>query len=401
MRTYNLKNGIKLIYENRNNSITSFCIGFKAGALMEDREELGLAHVVEHVIFKGTAKRNEFDINRELDETFGFNNAMTNFPYAIYYGTTLSEDFERGLDIYSDILLNPAFNKEGFKEEIDIICEELREWKDDKYQLCEDELLFNAFPNRRIKKCIIGEEASIRGFSIEDVKDFYNKYYVPNNCVISVVSSLDFQEVKNIIYKYFGQWQEKNLSLKEDCYESNVNGIFTKEELGSKGAKIQYAFPIHELNNKEIEALKVFNVKFGEGTSSLLYDKIRTENGLAYEVASYIKNEAGIKLYIICLGTSTKNINKSIKLIDELISQVKREENLFLQKEIEKIQKIIKVKSELKLEKSIELSKELTTSEIMFEKQETYGIEARKIASEDVYAVVEKVLKHPTIEILC
>ena len=85
---------------------------------------------------------------------------MTNYPYVVYYGTTLDEDFEKGFEIYSDILLNPTFPVEGFKEEIEVICAELKEWKDDSNQFCEDSMFYNGFDKRRIKNLIIGTEES-------------------------------------------------------------------------------------------------------------------------------------------------------------------------------------------------------------------------------------------------
>ena len=198
-----LNNGIKLIYKNITGNITSFTIGFEAGACMEEENEIGVAHALEHMVFKGTNNQNEFQINTKLDELFGFNNAMTNFPYVIYYGTTHRDDFEKGIQVYSDILLNPNFPSDSYDEEINIICEELKDWKDDPYQFCEDCMLENAFTQRRIKELIIGSEQQVRNITIEGLKKFYEKYYTSQNCVISVVTSLDYHEVKNIIINYF------------------------------------------------------------------------------------------------------------------------------------------------------------------------------------------------------
>ncbi len=398
-----MENGIKLMYEYRKTDITSFCIGFKAGALMESKSELGLAHVVEHMIFKGTKKRNEIQINRELDEIFGFNNAMTNFPYSIYYGTTLSENFKKGFEIYSDIILNPTFPEEGFNEEIDIICEELREWKDDNFQLCEDELLKNAFGSRRINTCIIGDQKSIKNFSMDDIKNFYQRLYVPSNCVISVVSSLDFESAQNIALKYFENWQGEDIKLKQEFYETNKPGKFIKNKEGIQGAKIQYCFPIDGLDDKELAVLRIFNLKFGEGTSSILYDKIRTQNGLAYDVCSYIKNEAGIKLFVIAVGTSNENIDKTIEIINNLLLSCRVYEYMFSTDDIIKANNSIKLKTDLRFERSIELCKELTTSEIMFGEQKINNQQEilEGISCEDIFKTIKKVLVSPTIQVLC
>ncbi|AGK97822.1 M16 family metallopeptidase [Clostridium pasteurianum] len=403
MKICKIQNGINLVYEHREGKITSFCIGFNAGALMEEENEMGIAHVVEHMLFKGTSKRDELKINRLCDEIFGFNNAMTNFPYAIYYGTTLSEDFSKGFDLYSEIVKEPAFPEEGFKEEIDVICEELKEWKDDNFQLCEDELLNNAFRNRRIKTCIIGNEDGIKNFSLKDVRDFYNRYYNPDNCVISVVSSLRYEEVLNVVEKYMTQWKGQKTHSKDIIYEKNSKGIFIKNKAGIEGAKIQYCFTIDKLTEGEMAALNTFNYKFGSGTSGILYDDIRTKNGLAYDVFSSIKNENGIKLFTISMGTSITNVDKAIEIINRHISNIDNFSYLFSKNNIEPMLNSIKLKRELQLEKSIELSKVLAVNKIMYDNFDLFSLidySHENIEEREIMCTAKKILKDPTIQIL-
>lgn len=400
-----LSNGLKLIYESKNSDLTSFCIGFNAGAIEENKNEFGIAHAVEHMIFKSTEKRDEYTINKECDEVFGFSNAMTNYPYAIYYGTSLTLDFERALELYSDIVLHPKFSPIGFKEEINVILEELKEWKDDLYQFCEDEMFLNAFEVRRIKELIIGNDESIKSISINDIKNFYNKYYYPNNAVISVVTSLSFEEILSAIKKYFDDWKNNcKLQLVNDVfYEKNKAGIFRNEKEDIFGAKIQFCYSIHDLTNHEVKLLALFNLYFGEGTSSILFDKVRTKNGLAYDVNSEIKNERGIKLFKISLGTSICNIDTAIDLINELIRDVLYGTEVFTHEVIMSLQKRIVRNRLVKLEKSVELSKALTTYELMFNSSELLYNELTgfdNIKSVDILDVAKKVLTHPTIQIV-
>ncbi|MCR3761320.1 insulinase family protein [Clostridium felsineum] len=402
MKKLYAENGIKIIYEYRESNVTSFCIAFRAGASCEKKGQYGLAHTVEHCIFKGTKRRSEAHINKEFDEIFGFNNAMTNFPYVIYYGTTLSEDFEKGFELYSDILVNPTFPEEGFEEEKNVICEELKEWKDDKQQFCEDELLKNSFSNIRLKECIIGNEENIKSFTLKDIKDFYERYYTANNCVISVVTSLKEDKVINIISKYMNLKNDKNFHLVNYEYENNISGTFTSE-MDIKGSVIQYLAPIHKLSNTEIKALRAFNVIFGEGTSSMLYDKIRTKYGLAYDVYSKINNDGGIKLFYIGLGTASYNLDKSIKFVNEVIGEAMNLKGVFSKNRLLKIEKSMEIKRLLKLERSIQLAKELSTYEIMFGRPEDVYDEVKDIQllSEDyIIEVVKKVLSRPSIQIV-
>ncbi|KEI16073.1 M16 family metallopeptidase [Clostridium haemolyticum] len=403
MKKHIFNNGIQLYYVKRQGNISSFCIGFNAGALVENKDNRGIAHAVEHMVFKGTKTRNEDEINKLSDKIFGFNNAMTNYPYAIYYGTTLSSDFNKGFQLYSDILINTTFPKEGFKEEIHVILEELKEWKDDAYQECEDELFYNAFKKRRIKDLIIGDKKSIENITLSDIKNFYDKHYAPENCVISVVSSMEFQEILKIVDDNFGEWKNNYNFKYEDIYEKNVPGVFCKIRNDINGAKIQYCFPIHNLSNEEIKALKIFNFKFGEGTSSILFDEIRTKNGMAYDISSSIKNEKGIKLFMITLGTSVDKIEKAIELINKSIYSIKSIEGTFNEDNIKDIVKSINLKKELALEKSIEVCKKITTNKIMFNSVDDVFDEFMKdilIDEEKIIDTACKVLKNPTIQIL-
>ena len=102
MREYILKNNLKLIYKKAESELSSICISLNAGAGIE-AEKMGVAHAVEHMVYKGTKTKSESQINEQLSSIFGFQNAMTNYPYVIYYGTLLSEDLEKGIEIFSDM----------------------------------------------------------------------------------------------------------------------------------------------------------------------------------------------------------------------------------------------------------------------------------------------------------
>ncbi|MBW9154658.1 pitrilysin family protein [Clostridium estertheticum] len=410
MEKIKLINGIKLLYKRAENNLTSFTIGFGAGANREEKENLGVAHVVEHMLFKGTKTRSEYEINKLCDETFGFCNAMTNYPYVVYYGTTLDEDFEKGFEIYSDILLRPCFPKEGFYEEIEVICAELKEWKDDSNQFCEDTMFYNGFEKRRIKDLIIGTEESVRSITVKQIKDFYEKHYTADNCVISVVSSLNLREILEIVEKYIGNMKAKLASEKgiieenlANMYENNKPGIYYEYRDDLQGAKIQYCFSIHNLAPREVSALKLFNIVFGDGTSSILFDEVRTKRGLVYDISSKIKNEIGIKLFTISLGTSNENVKKTIEIINFEIKKVKELRNFFDEECLLKLCKSYKLRRMVALEKSIQTSVSLCVYEIMykdgFELFSEFEV-MKDITDSEIMHVVNKVLVNATVQVL-
>lgn len=401
MEKFKLDNGVRVIYNQIQGDMTSFCIGFEAGANNEITYNYGVAHALEHILFKGSKNRTEAEINISLDKIFAFNNAMTNYPYAIYYGSCSSYDFQEGFSVFRDIIVEPSFQEEGFKEEMDVILQEWKEWKEDFTQYCEDELFYNSYNQKRIKEMIIGKEESIKNITLQELKSFYDEYYVGDNCVITIISSLDIDEIKAIL---------KNFSIKKSNYnkpnfplESNKSGIYYKEVNGFKGAKIQYIFNINDLIYQELEVLSLYSLFIGEGMSSLLFEEVRTKNGYAYDICSAVKRERGIEVFSINTSTSKENIHKTISSINETLNKSVEELEKLSLKDIEVLKKRLILKREFWLERSVELAKYITTNEVMFNN----GVESlnfkynlNNINQVDIVNVVKKVLNNPSIEIL-
>ncbi|NFE95885.1 M16 family metallopeptidase [Clostridium botulinum] len=400
MQEYIFENNLKLIYKKSESELSSICISLEAGAGVE-KDILGIAHATEHMVFKNTKNRNEAQINKELSSIFGFHNAMTNYPYVIYYGTLLSDELEKGIEIFSDIIINTEFKEDGFKEEMNVIIEELNEWDEEIEQYCEDKLFLNSFQNRRIKYPIIGLEDQLKSIKLEDVKRFYEEYYFPGNTSIAVISSLEFEEAKNLVEKYFGLWEKKIKIIEEVCYENNISDTFLDKRDGVKTCKVQMIFPVHELSRNEISLLRIFDEYFGQGVNSMLFDTLRTKNGLVYDVITNIAHEKYIKFYKITFSTSKENVSKSIELIKECINKLVELKNSIDMEDIKQLVKSYKLKKLFKEEKSIVLAKEISTYDTMFGDYKVYTKEnLDNISKEDVFNVGIKTLKNPSIEII-
>lgn len=399
-----LKNKMKLIYTKTTSNLTSLSISIDAGACRE-KDLLGLAHATEHMVYKGTRKRNEEKINKNLSKIFGFQNAMTNFPYAIYYGTMLNEDFEEGVELFSDIILNPIFPTEGFEEEMNVIKEELREWDEELEQYCEDKLFLNSFRERRIKYPIIGTNKDLQKIKLEDIKQFYKDNYLPDKTSIAVVSCLEFEEVKNIVESYFENWgTEYNGNNKEKIIYDKTNfGVYKEIKEGINTCKVQVIFPIDDLSYNEIKALRIFNEYFGEGVNSLLFDTLRTKNGLVYDILTKISYEKYIKLYKITYSTSKENLDKSLELINECIDKIERFEVNISDDDIFDFKKSMKLKRWFREEQNIILAKELSTYSTMFGDYKIYSEEFNNLDAIDknyILDVAKKVLENKSIQVI-
>ena len=397
------QNGVRFLYKYREGETSSFCIALEAGANRENDKNRGVAHALEHMVFKGTNKYGEDEINRKLDELFAFNNAMTNFPYVIYYGVSLSEDFREGFDLYSNIVLNPSFNHEGFNEEISVIKEESREWKEDLEQYCEDLLLENAFPKERISEIIIAKEESVSKITLEQIKKFYNKFYVSENIVISVISSLSYEEVREIVYKNFGELEKKGVNNLDFDRKEIKNGTYIENQNLGDTCKIQLAFDISSLSIEEITRLRIFNMFLGEGVSSLLYDEIRTKKGLAYEVYSEVKWEKGIRIFKIIVNTSKKNRELVINSINDILKKIKSISKILDQKMINTLIKRYKLKLSLDIERAIVAANRTAIYEILYNRYNILFEELKFdeiITVNDIEALIDKVFKDKVLMIL-
>ena len=403
MQEYILKNGLKLVYKSADSKLSSISIALDAGAVRDTEGKIGIAHVTEHMIYKGTSKKSEAEINKEFSEIFGFQNAMTNYPYVIYYGTLLSEDLAKGIELYADLLINTTLGNVGFKEEMDVIKEELKEWDEEVEQFCEDRLFLNSYKERRIKYPIIGTEESLEKITLEDVKDFYNKYYFPKNTTIVIISQKGFKEVIDLVSKYFSGWNNIGYKIPLKESEKAEGKTYKDKRHGINTAKVLITYNISALSHEEIKALKVLNQYIGEGVNSLLFDSLRTKKGLVYDVLTRISNESSIGLYKITFSTAEEKVQEAINSIESIFENLEETLKRLSKKEINSLVKSLKLKRLFNEEQSIRLSNATAMYDVMFGDYNLYldeieGLE--KINKEDLIIVSNKIFKDKCIEII-
>lgn len=388
MKSILLDNGIKLVYEKRNSNLSSICITLEAGACMEE-DIYGVAHAVEHLVYKGTTTRTEDDINEKLDNIFAFQNAMTNYPYVIYYGSLLSEDIEEGIELFSDILINPTFTEEAFDEEMKVIIQELQEWDSDLEQYCEDKLFFNAI-NNRLKYPIIGKNETIYNIQNKDIIEFYNKFYYPGNTVISIVTNRGEEDIIDIINRYFSKWRRRGNIYNVEHDKNIKSGVYEDIKHASNTSRVEIISDISNLSPEEIGILHIFNEYYGKGVNSYLFNELRTKRSLVYDVLTSINYEKHIGLYKIFFNTEGKNINKAIDIIRNI------DDINYNTIDIDKMKRQYKLKKLFREDQGIVLAKELAIDTVL---DKGYII-PEVINIQDIQKVVSKVFNNIAIQII-
>lgn len=281
-----LKNGLTIVGEEIPYvKSVSLGIWINTGSRLETPKESGVSHFIEHMLFKGTKNRTAKDIARDIDNIGGQINAFTNKECTCYYVHLLDEHINIGIDVLSDMILNSTFNNNDIDRERVVILEELKMYEDSLDDLSYDLLVENIYPNDGLGMNILGNRHTIKTLKRKDILNHYNKYYVPNNAVISICGNFNFEEVVKVIEEKFNKWEEKEVNI--EVKEAEFNSCFVTKNKDSEQVNIAINLKaIPEENEKESYALAVVNNIFGGSTSSRLFQNIREDKGLVYSIYS-------------------------------------------------------------------------------------------------------------------
>lgn len=398
-----LKNGLKLISVKRNTELFSMNLGIRVGSLMETEGEKGIAHFIEHMLFKGTNKRNNEMLNRELELLGGEYNAYTEFNSTVYTINALNTEIENSLELLSDMILNSVFDNEEIKKEKSVVVSEIGSKKDDLEYVCIQKTIELAFKKSNLKYDTLGKEKDIKRFSREQLLDFYSKYYLPANSVITIVSNFDHEYIKELVEKYFSSWKDKELKKESIVVEDNIpltKHTFKRE---CEQANLAYLFTFHGLTYQQELALRILCYKLGESQNSILFRKLREDKGLAYDIYSDIDNSRNIKLLYFYTAMKEKNMDEAMKIIEKSFEDIKNKKIKFTKEDIELMKKIFKTSLTSTLEDTVELGDyllSLVLDERKISEYENYGENLEKIKIEDIYSIAEKVLCNPTLHII-
>ncbi|HHY91922.1 MAG TPA: insulinase family protein, partial [Firmicutes bacterium] len=200
-----LPGGVRLVTENVPGA-ASVALGLwvKVGSKLENGTEAGVSHLLEHLLFKGTAKRTARQIAEALDSVGGQLNAFTSKEYTCYYAKVLGEHLPLALDVLADMFLAPLLSAEDIAREKQVVLEEIRMYEDSPDELVHDLLTEVAWPDHPLGRPTLGTEESLAGLTVERIRAFYEEHYTPANLVITAAGQLEHEQVAELCHLYFG-----------------------------------------------------------------------------------------------------------------------------------------------------------------------------------------------------
>ena len=308
------------IYTDHNPSVESVTIhiGFGVGSIYETKSENGISHFLEHMIFKGTEKRNAGQIAKDFEDIGGYFNAFTSKDKTMYYCKSLKEDFKTAMEIISDIVVNSTFDQEEADKERHVILQELANSIDTPDDIIHDYFQELAFPNQSFGRSILGPKENISKFSQTDLKQFFNKYYNGENMVIAVSGNISQKEVEDECSKYFAKLPANN---KTTLTSPDYQGGTQEYERDIEQMQIILGFESVPLLHKDFYPLQIFNYILGEGMSSRLFQTIREKEGLAYSIYSFNSSLEKAGIFGIHTSISPDKKNKTLELINQVIDK--------------------------------------------------------------------------------
>ncbi|MBL4935279.1 insulinase family protein [Clostridium sp. YIM B02515] len=398
-----LHNGLKVITIKRNTQITSIHIGINVGSVIEKARNRGVSHFIEHMLYKGTKNRNNEELNDALEKRGGEYNAYTDYTCTVYGITALSEELEPSLEILSDMIINSTFPEEEIEKERGVILAEIRTSRDDIEDYSFNKINEIAFNKSALRYDILGEEKTVKRLNRQQLVEFYNRYYVPNNCNITIVSPYEHEEVLELVNKYFSLWQYGKLEKEKIITEDNIEIKKTTYKENIEQSTIIYAFTFHGFSKLEELALKILNHKFGESANSILFRELREEKGLAYDVYSQLDMTSHVKTLYIYTAVGADSIEEALSTIDSCIAKIKNREIDFNEETVNLMKKVLKTAVAATLEDSTDLGNYVLHQSL--EEESIYEfVEDMKnleiIKMQHIYDVANKVFSKPAIHIL-
>ncbi|MDO5707568.1 MAG: pitrilysin family protein [Andreesenia angusta] len=400
--SYKTVNGIEVYHLNTNTELFSLNLGIKIGSKYERYEEKGLSHFLEHMVFKGTKKRDNIMINEDIEELAGYSNAFTSYSDTVFKFMALNEEFENALEILSDIIVNPIFPEEEFLKEKEVIISEIKSNLDNIEEYAYYRISKEAFLNSFLRWDIAGEIEDIVRYSVEDVEKYYEKYYLPNNTVIVIASSFDDEYVFSKVEEYFKTWDQREVKLLDIKREKNISKEYSIYSQEFDISNILYLYSYENLSIREELALSIISYSLGENSNSHLFKRLREEKGMTYEVYSDLDNSEDVKLLYIYTELSRDNILSAKEIIDNTIKEVKSGK-LVNEKSVKLMKKIIKTALASTLLDPQNTSDYLISQ--ILDGRDIYEFERNleiidSLKTEEIIEVAKKVLKNPTVQII-
>ncbi len=381
-------NGVRLITE-RMDHLRSVSVGvwLTRGSRDEPLEQSGIAHFIEHMLFKGTGTRSAEDIAQAIDSVGGHLDAFTAKEYASYYIKVLDEHLPFAWDILADIVRHPALRPDDIEREKKVILEEIKMVEDTPDDLVHELFTQSLWSGHALGRPILGEPETVSAFNHQTLSDFFGRTYVAPNLLVVAVGNVEHQHVRDLVADSFG-----TLSPMTAAAAQAAPRVVPQVQIRSKELEQSHicmgvgSYPQH---HDDRYTSYVLNTVLGGSMSSRLFQNVREKRGLAYAVFSGLaayRDTGSLTIYAGCANEAVGEV------IDVVVDEVRGMKVTLPEAELRRAKDHLKGSLMLSLESTSSRMSNLARQELYFDRQfsldETLdGIE--RVTREDVLRVAE------------
>lgn len=398
-----LPNGLTVVMEESHQAkVVAFQVWVKVGSADETEEEAGLAHVHEHMLFKGTQKRGVGEIAQAVEAAGGDINAWTSFDQTVYHVVMASRFFDQGLDVLADAVQHSSFDPEELTKELEVVIEEVKRSRDMPGRVI-SELTFDlAYQKHTYRRPVIGYEATVRSFTRDKILAFYKKHYRPDRMVLVVTGDFETQAALAQIDKVFGGFSGQAGALPQRPLEPTQQGMRVKVEADNiQETHLSLAWHIPDMLHPDIYALDVMSILLGHGDSSRLSRGVKHGRRVVNDVYAYAYTPKDPGLLMSGASLNHQDLQAALKAI--LVETYRLRDSLATTAEIEKAKNIIESDSIYQKETVQGVARKLgfyeaVAGHVEFEARYLEGI--RKVSAQDIRRVAQAYLKDESLTLV-
>lgn len=312
---HTLSNGIRLVYMHTSAQVAHLGVTILAGSRYENSNEEGLAHFLEHCIFKGTKKRRSLHILSRLDSVGGELNAYTTKEEICVYASFTKQYVNRASELLADIVLNSVFPPKEIEREKEIILDEINSYLDAPSDKIFDDFEEHLFKNHRLGANILGTKESVSGFTQKDLLTYVDRFFFAENMVISFVGDVNINKLIKTLEKDFSHLNRKQKVIQPESFAD-----YKPFKIRSKEANVQAHVVIGGIapsynDQKRLGMSLLINVLGGPALNSRLILSVREKYGYSYNIEANYSPFADVGYWSIYFGTDQRYLEKTIKLV--------------------------------------------------------------------------------------
>jgi predicted Zn-dependent peptidase len=335
------------------------------GSRHETAERGGIAHFVEHMLFKGTATRSAEDIAQAIDSIGGQLDAFTAKEYASYYIKVLDEHLPLAIDILADIVRNPAFGTEDIEREKKVVVEEIKMVEDTPDDLVHELFTQGFWENHPLGRPILGTKETVESFSADSLRDYFRNAYTARNLIVSAVGNLEHERVRELVAAKFGSLAASGEAIGEEAPRVVPKIQIRNKEL--EQSHLCIGVSSYPQNHDDRYSSYVLNTLLGGSMSSRLFQNVREKRGLAYAVFSGLSAYRDAGSFTIYAGCSNEAVGEVVDLVVEELRGVKHA--LVPDAELQRAKDHLKGSLMLSLENTASRMSHIARQEIYFDRQ--------------------------------